>query len=325
MSGMPVRYDANRIEDAVLAVLGGAPVGEAARAADTAPGDLSEAIERYRAAGRAALRTQPSGWHQVNVRFADYPTAERAFRAHLAPALRTGPVGTWWFVRKHPHWRLRYHPAPWATPEDAASQVTEALDSSVSSGVTKDWRSVPYEPETVAFGGMEGLALAHDLFHTDSVGVLDYLRLTADGNKGMTDAKATSLLAMTLMMRAARLEYGEQGDVWGRVEEGRPLSGDVTPEQVSGMVEPMRRLLLTDARAHLDSGALAPVRPWIEGLETSGRALAEAADAGRLGLGVRGVLARHVIFHWNRMGFTARQQSIWSRAAREAVLGSFGS
>ncbi|MCH0566938.1 thiopeptide-type bacteriocin biosynthesis protein [Streptomyces sp. MUM 2J] len=314
-------HDTDRIEDAVLAVLGGTSVEEAARAADTEPAQLSEAIERYRDAGRAALDAEPSGWHQANIHFADYPTAARAFRAYLAPALRSGPVGTWWFIRKHPHWRLRYCPAPDASPEDAVRHISEALDSSVSWGVTTDWASTRYEPETIAFGGPAGMALAHTLFHTDSMGVLDYLHAAADGQPKKLDAKATSLLAMTLMMRAAGLEFGEQGDVWGRVEQRRPLAEDVPPERVSTMVEPLRRLLLSDARPLLDGGDLASIRPWAEGLERDGRALADAAESGTLSLGKRGILARHVIFHWNRMGFALRQQSIWSRAAREAVLG----
>lgn len=315
-------HDANRIEDAVLAVLGGTPAEEAARTANIPLTHLREAIERYRAAGRAALDAQPSGWQQATIHFADYPTAARSFHACLTPALHTGPVGTWWFVRKHPHWRLRYHPAPGSTPEEAFSHVTEALDISLSRGVTTNWTSAPYEPETIAFGGPTGMSLAHELFHTDSVGVLDYLHATAESHLGGLDAKATSLLAMTLLMRAGRLEYGEQGDVWGRIEERRPLTDDISPKHVSTMTEPMRRLLLSDAQPLLNSQALAPLRPWIEGLERGGRSLDEAAADGKLHLGKRGILARHVIFHWNRMGFTLRQQSIWSRAAREATIGT---
>ncbi|UQA95714.1 thiopeptide-type bacteriocin biosynthesis protein [Streptomyces halobius] len=311
----------SQVEDAVLAVLSGTPIEDAARSASTSPERLADAIERYRTAGRAALETRPSGWHQVNIRFADYPTAERAFRAYLLPALRDEPIGAWWFVRKYPHWRLRVYPAPGATAEEAVAHLTEALDDSVSWGVAKDWRPSPYEPEVVAFGGTDGMALAHELFHTDSVGVLEYLRLATDGHDGMFDAKATSLLAMTLLMRAAGLEFGEQGDVWGQVEERRPLADDVSPNQVSGMVNTLRRLLLIDASPLLADGPLTPVKNWIQTLERNGQALADAADDGRLNLGLRGILARHVFFHWNRMGFTIRQQSIWSRAAREAVLG----
>ena len=315
-------HEGDRIEDAVLAVLGGATVEDAARTAGTRAAALSEAIERYQAAGRAALDAEPSSWHQVNIRFGDYSTAAQAFCAYLAPALRSGPVGTWWFIRKHPHWRLRYHPTADASPEDAARHITEALDSSVSWGVTTNWTSTSYEPETTAFGGPAGMALAHTLFHTDSTGVLHYLHAAADGPPKKLDVKATSLLAMTLMMRAAGLEFGEQGDVWGRVEQRRPLPENVPPEQVSTMVDPMRHLLLTDARPLLDGGSLAPTRMWFEGLERDGQALADAAESGTLSIGKRGILARHILFHWNRMGFTLRQQSIWSRAAREAVLGS---
>ncbi|NJP65345.1 bacteriocin biosynthesis protein [Streptomyces sp. ventii] len=313
-------HEPDAIEDAVLAVLAGATVEEAARTAGTQAAALSEAIERYRAAGRAALDAEPSAWHQANIRFRDYASGDQVFRSYLAPALHGGPVGTWWFVRKHPHWRLRYHPAVDASPEDAVRHVSEALESSVSLSVVTEWTSTRYEPEAIAFGGPVGVMLAHKLFHADSVGVLGYLGIAADRRERTLDAKTTSLFAMTLLMRAAGLEFGEQGDVWGRVEERRPLPGNVSPEQASSMVEPMRHLLLSDARPLLDAGALASVRSWIERLEHSGRALATAAGSGKIGLGKRGVLARHVLFHWNRMGFDLRQQSIWSRAAREAVL-----
>ncbi|CAL9549068.1 hypothetical protein SUDANB1_04391 [Streptomyces sp. enrichment culture] len=45
------------------------------------------------------------------------------------------------------------------------------------------------------------------------------------------------------------------------------------------------------------------------------------ARAGSLRHGLRCIPARHILFHWNRMGFTARQQAIYSRAARETILG----
>lgn len=314
--------DVDRAEDAVLAVLAGTPVEEAARGAGISTLVLAEDVERYRAAGRAALELRALGWYQASVHFADYPTAAQTFSAYLLPALRTGPVGTWWFVRKYPCWRLRVRPVAGASLEDATAHITEALDSSMSWGVVKDWHPGPYEPEILAFGGPAGIALAHELFHADSVGTLDFLRRAAARHQRLPDAKTTSLVAMTLLMRAACLEFGEQGDVWARVEEHRPLPDDVTPEGVRTMAEPLRRLLLTDFGPLTTDSPLAPVRPWLDGLERCGRTLADATSDGTLALGLRGVLARHVLFHWNRMGFTARQQAIWARAAREAILGS---
>ncbi|MGY5106955.1 thiopeptide-type bacteriocin biosynthesis protein, partial [Streptomyces sp. 900105245] len=84
---------------------------------------------------------------------------------------------------------------------------------------------------------------------------------------------------------------------------------------------PMRRLLLSDARRLPESGPLSFVRPWLEGLEDSGRAVADAAENGTLRLGKRAILARHVLFHWNRTGSSPPQQAIWERAAPEALLG----
>jgi thiopeptide-type bacteriocin biosynthesis protein len=254
----------------------------------------------------------------VYIQFADYPTAEQAFRAYILPPLSGTTVEAWWFLRKYPCWRLRLQPCPDVPVEDAIAHVSEALDNAVSWGVVKDWRPSLYEPETLAFGGPDGMAIAHSLFHTDSDGVLDYPQST--GITGL-DAKATSLLVITHFLRAAGLEWGEQGDVWGQVEARRPLPEDVSRDKVSALADSMRQLLLRDASPALADGPLAPLRSWVSGMEYGGRALAEASRDGRLGLGLRGVLARHVLFHWNRMGFNDRQQAIWSRAAREAALG----
>ena len=37
--------------------------------------------------------------------------------------------------------------------------------------------------------------------------------------------------------------------------------------------------------------------------------------------GIRGILARVVIFHWNRIGLQVEQQSLLAAANRDAVLG----
>ncbi|MEW2248607.1 thiopeptide-type bacteriocin biosynthesis protein [Streptomyces sp. NPDC006975] len=308
-------------EDAVLSVLGGMPIEAAARCAQTSPARLAEAVERYRNAGQTALQQQSAGWYQVYVKFADYPTAARAFRAYLLPALQEETVGPWWFLRKHPYWRLRVHPAPAAPAEPVISHVTQALDSAVSWGVVKEWQSSLYESEVIAFGGLQGLEIAHHLFHADSLGVLAYDQLAEKGVDRLPDAKVVSLLLLASLLRSAGLEWGEQGDVWGQVEAKRALPADVPPAKVSAMVDAMRSLLTVDAGAVFAESTLASLRTWLTGMKREGQALQQAAHANRLGLGLRGILAKHVIFHWNRMGFSVRQQAIWARAAREALLG----
>ncbi|MEV7394069.1 thiopeptide-type bacteriocin biosynthesis protein [Streptomyces sp. NPDC091215] len=315
------QHDTNPVEEAVLAVLGGMPVEEAARHVPAPPALLADAVQRYQAAGHAALAHPATGWYQAYVTFADYPSAARTFRTYLLPALNEGEVSAWWFVRKYPCWRLRVQPAPAAHMEDAIGRVQQALDSAVSWGVVKEWRTSMYEPETIAFGGLAGMTIAHRLFHTDSAGVLTYDQVAEGRPDGLLDAKATSLLILALFLRAAGLEWGEQGDVWGQVEARRALPADVPADKVNAMVDAMRNLLTLDAGPLLADGPLSALTAWTTGMEHSGKALADAAGAKQLGLGLRTILARHIIFHWNRMGFTTQQQAIWSRAAREAVLG----
>ncbi|BCM65683.1 conserved hypothetical protein [Streptomyces sp. EAS-AB2608] len=308
-------------EGAVLAVLGGMPIEQAAQRVSMSAPLLAEAVERYRAAGRAALEHTTAGWYQTYVTFADYPSAARAFRVYLLPAMQGEAVGAWWFVRKYPGWRLRVLPALGSPVEMAVEHITRALDSAVSWGVAKEWRPSLYEPEIIAFGGAEGMTITERIFHTDSAGVLTYDQLADDPPKGLLDAKATSLAVLTLFLRAAGLEWAEQGDVWGQVEAKRTLPADAPLDKVGGLVNPMRQLLTLDPVPALVDGPLQPVAAWVDGMECGGRDLRSAAEANRLGLGLRSILARHVIFHWNRMGFSIRQQAIWARAAREAILG----
>ncbi|MEU3982039.1 thiopeptide-type bacteriocin biosynthesis protein [Streptomyces sp. NPDC026672] len=287
----------------------------------TSPLQLAEAVERYRAAGRAAIDPLPTGWYQVYVAFADYPSAAPAFRTCLLPTLQSAAVGAWWFVRKYPCWRLRVRPAANGSLEETVEQLAKALDSAVSQRVVKEWQASLYEPEIIAFGGLDGIAVAERIFHVDSVGVLTYDRISEIHPKMVLDAKATSLCVLTLFLRAAGLEWGEQGDVWGSVEAKRPLPATVSPDKVSAMADTMRALVSFDPVPALVDGPLQHLADWITGFEDGGRSLKDAAGTNLLSLGLRGVLARHVLFHWNRMGFSTRQQAIWSRVAREAILG----
>ncbi|MEU1710124.1 hypothetical protein ABZ478_32965 [Streptomyces sp. NPDC005706] len=79
------------------------PLDEAARRVPTSPLQLAEAIERYRAAGCAALASPLTDWYQVHLTFADYPSAARTFRAYLLPVLQDAAFGAWWFVRPSPY------------------------------------------------------------------------------------------------------------------------------------------------------------------------------------------------------------------------------
>lgn len=319
--------DSDTTEQAILAVLTGTPIAEAADRAQTSSAHLVAATERYREAGRAALeiRGASSGWLQANIEFADYSNAERIFLTHFLPPLwqaaQSGTIGGWWFVRKYPCWRLRAIPGPRSNTDRLSRETSQLLDLAASESGVERWWTSPYEPETTAFGGPEGMNIAHSLFHTDSLGALHYLHYVSEDGKRFLDAKATSLLLICLFLRAANQEWSEQGDVWARVEAARPLPDDVQVDRVTAMAPALHKLLTADAAPSLAaSGPLAPVADWATGMERGGRLLGQAGRAGQLRLGTRGILARHVRFHWNRMGFTTRQQAIWARAARQTIL-----
>lgn len=322
---MDLMPDNGAIEQAILAVLTGTPISEAAAWMCSSPQYLAQAVDMYRTAGQAVLDARPwlDNWHQMTVEFADYRAAEPVFLAYLLPALReatnTGLVKAWWFSRAYPCWQLQIASSSDTSDEAATASVTAALNSAASWGVVNRWRSASYDPETTAFGGPDGMNIAHGLFHADSNGVLDFLhRLRGDGS-GLLDAKATSLIVISRFLRAAGQDWHGQGDVWSRVEAKNPMPDNASADCVFGTTERFHELLAADTAPF--PTAYGPLTEWIYALEQCGQALSHATHEGQLDVDIRGVLAEHIIFHWNRMGFTTHQQAIWARAARTTILG----
>lgn len=166
---------------AVLEVLAGAPLDQAAAHAGITSTDLADAVEMYHAGGQATLQAHASHeWIAVRIQPTNWDTAEHAAAAHLGPHLQqaqtTGILTMWWFVRKHPCWRLRLHPGPAAPLSELEVAFGPILDSLTEAGVFDRWWTAIYEPEVLAFGGPRAMNIAHNLFHLDSSSILDYLR-----------------------------------------------------------------------------------------------------------------------------------------------------
>lgn len=315
---------ADHLIGAVRAVLGGAPVSQAAEDAGIAAGDLAAAVEVFERAGRVALedQTNDGDWYQVRLAFptgADSSAIEQAAAAELAPRLERletiGTIGSWWFLRKTPGLRLRVSPSSAAPTIDA---VCELLSTS---GVLASWCPSRYEPEVVAFGGRDGMAIAHELFAADSRHVLAYLR---DPHPAIGRAELSVVLCTTLL-RGAGTEWFESGDVWQRVARYRP-----TPDTgaSTGLGEQLRVLLGHDPRPDgplfREGGPLERYAPWATAFERAGQALAAAASKGRLRRGLRATLAHHVIFHWNRIGMHTALQALLATTATEVILADLG-
>ncbi|WP_285746473.1 thiopeptide-type bacteriocin biosynthesis protein [Lentzea sp. NBRC 105346] len=313
------------MEQAVLRVLGGTSLDEAAAAAHVDPTDLAEAVDVYRRAGRNALERQAaSGWWQIYVEFNDWKVAEQTIADNILPLLHRAEAGglvtRWWFMRKHPCWRLRIHPGP--DGPATRNHLAAALDGLVAadSRIARWWPGI-YEAETAAFGGWAGMEVAHELFYEDSRAVLCLAR--KDGVA--LGRRELSLLLCNVLMRAAGLEWYEQGDVWHRVGQERPLPGDVPTAKLTAMASDLKQLTLantaSDGPLLRADGPLASSADWANAFREAGRTLGSASRAGTLQRGLREVLSYLVIFHWNRLGLPTRTQSVLAWATRTAILG----
>jgi thiopeptide-type bacteriocin biosynthesis protein len=305
------------VAEAVRAVLVGRDLQAAALTAGLDPADLEDAAGVYHAAGAAALQHRAdSRWHHVRVRFSDWNSSEQTMANVLGPALdqlpASGTPSCWWFVRKHPHWRIRLL-------DTDTQAVGDLLDKLTAAGTIAGWQRALYEAETAAFGGPAGIAIAHELFCADSHGVLDYARHDVPP----IGRRELSVLLINAMMTAAGLDRFERGDVFDRIARLRPELAAGYADRMEQLAAQLRALLTAPASALLtDRGMLQAVRFWFSAFENAGRQFSNAAEQGHLTRGTRAILAHAVIFHWNRLGLSATTQGILARAAIAVYLPS---
>lgn len=305
-----------RMAALVEAVLAGTPAKTTADEAGISLADLDAAVQTYRAAGLTALQHHhDSAWFHAHIRPNDWTTAETVFRTRIAARLDRLDHGQarWWFLRKHPYWRIRIH----TTDHDPARAL---LDELTATGVIAAWRPGVYEPETGAFGGDPAMTIAHELFCADSRGVLDY----ATADPPPMGRRELSLLLIRGLQHHAGLDWFEAADVFDQVARMRPEPPAADANRMDGLATQMRPLLAlpADARTALfaPDGPLSDANGWLAAFIKAGRQLAHAADDGRLHRGIRAILAQIVIFHWNRLDLPAHTQGILARAATTAIL-----
>jgi thiopeptide-type bacteriocin biosynthesis protein len=308
-------------EAAVWAVLGGEPAGDAALAAGLDPFELTEAAAVYRSAGRTALEQAVTDtWQHLYIEFTDWSRAENVFAEYILPVLlqhqMTGQVRSWWFLRKHPCWRLRLLTPPGTV---LPTELTDALNEAAKRRRLNGWWPGIYEAETAAFGGQEAMNAIHKLFAADSIATLTIRPTIKDFGE-----RELSILLISTMARAAGLEWYEQGDLWDRVVAERPLPDGEPRALLTQMSKSLLPLLRTDTSrgsALITSGSpLHPAASWIDAFRTAGRQLGITARSGTAQRGLREVLSYVVIFHWNRLGLTAGAQAALAAAARGAFL-----
>ncbi|MEV0982137.1 thiopeptide-type bacteriocin biosynthesis protein [Streptomyces sp. NPDC049915] len=315
------------IQRAVAAALTGLPIPDVAAQHGMKQTTLSDALAVYDQGGREALNRRAStvDWWQVYLHFTDWTKADETFTAHVLPLLQeaeaAGLIGGWWYTRKHPCWRLRLRVRPGIGAQLGAAEGLDrlGLHRLVADEHLVRWWPGIYEPETAAFGGAASMTAAHALFVTDSQEA-PQLKQRGDLTVG---PRELSVFLCTTMMRAAGLEWYEQGDVWHRVitEEHRSAVSDVPADRLDARAQEIRPLLFADSDVLLrPGGLLEPVAEWATAFRDAGHALGRAVQDGTLDRGLRAVLSYHVIFHWNRLGLSMRGQSVLAWACRKAIL-----
>ncbi|GHF76986.1 O-methyltransferase [Kitasatospora xanthocidica] len=258
-----------------------------------------------------------TGWIQHNLTFADRDTVEQLATHRLAPVLtaaqNSAVLEDWWYIRKQPL-RLRYR-------ADAPSpEVTALLDGLVGEGLLTCWNHEVYEPETEAFGGPEAMEIAHRLFHADSHHLLARGAQQAPARLGRTE---TFVVLAAAMLRAAGLDWYEQGDVWWKFAAERPEPSTLTPERAAALTAAMRRLMTLDTRRLTrPGGPLAGRTGWVDAFEKAGQDLVRLTRDGRLTRGLRAVLAHLLIFQANRAGVPVEHQAATAARALDSVFHS---
>lgn len=241
---------------------------------------------------------------QVTLWFTDWRQAETIGRTRLGQAMVHARATGWWFVRKGPSWRIRYLPTP-GQEEETRARLDRHLYFWKLEGHLTRWVRGIYEPETHAFGGPESMEHAHTLFHADSLHLMTHLRENGTRNRTLL-----AVLRSCALLRGAGQERHEQGDVFARLADHRPVDrGPTTAE-----VDQLDHLL----RAHLPHPNMAT--GWTESFHHAGQDLAHLAETGHLTRGMRSVLAHHLLFAFNRAGVPAAEQGLIARAAADAVF-----
>ncbi|MEU8954869.1 methyltransferase, FxLD system [Streptomyces sp. NPDC048518] len=188
--------------------------------------------------------------------------------------------------------------------------VDGLLDQLVADRVITGWTDGIYEPETHAFGGPEGMAVAHDVFCADSPAAL--------AETGAPGGRERGVMLLSAMIREAGLDPFEAGDVYAQWAALRPPAAPPQGPALEKAISAMRRLMNADAALRPDAET-----GWAErvaAFEDAGRRLRRLAADGRLIRGIRGVLAHHAIFAFNRAGVPVEAQAATAWLGRHVAF-----
>ncbi|MEU8246230.1 methyltransferase, FxLD system [Nonomuraea sp. NPDC048916] len=229
--------------------------------------------------------TAEQGWWHATVSFSGDDGVSPKAAAVLSAALSDQRFH---FLRKEGKLRLR-----------TERSVADLLDQLVADHLASGWVGGVYEPETDAFGGPQGMDIAHEVFCADSRAAL--------AESGSPYSRERCVLLISAMNRATGVDPYEVGDVWVKVANLRPAIEPPTGDYRAAAIAAMRRLMNADAARWKGTEPGWPER--VAAFEEAGRRLARLAADGLLRRGLRAVLAHHAIFAFNRADVPVAEQA----------------
>lgn len=257
----------------------------------------------------------PAEWPQRVLYFADWEQAEGVAATVLLPYLERDALKRWAFLRKSPAWRLRF------CAIGPTARLDGILDQLVAEGVLTAWTPGIYEPETAAFGGPAAMDAVHMLFHRDSQCILRHLARQQSDSPDPLGRREIAVLTLSCALRAAGLDWYEQGDVWSRVAAQRH-GGAAPSDRLKAATHRLLTLDTAPSSRPVRDARLAFLAYWLTAFSEAGHRLADLNNRGQLERGLRAVLAHVAIFHFNRLGLSAEDQHTLSTCAKEVIMGT---
>lgn len=213
-------------------------------------------------------------------------------------------INGFWYVRKKDvsyHIRLRIM-TNIIYKTKLSSKIKREISKLDIEGITQS----VYEPEVCLFGGEAGMKLAHEFFSIDSEFILKFLS-HIDIDK-LISLDSVSLWLWQSLIKEMNFDLYERWDIWNKVWQLRRFE-ETESSSTQHYQEKLSKLFLLNLETISD-----PVGQHIALYNSMyikwGKKLVQSDRNGLLNRGIRQLIAIHIIFSWNRMGFGNEKQRI---------------
>ena len=227
------------------------------------------------------------GVEQINLFCGDMSTVSAEFWDGIREACdEEFGVGEWWFMRKSPGLRIRGTEGHSIASFDGFKSIQGVYDATAS----------VYEPENVICGG----TLGGELVRTGLSALAG--EACAVAGRGGQENIVLGVMWANALLDGLGADASERCEFWGYIADQR--RGAAYDGSSSGTLD---KLLSARWVLEREEGDDVRIRALF-GADRIGSGLLLLRDSGMLDAGMRAVAAWSVMFGWNMLGFSAKQQ-----------------